>query len=105
MPTLASLADNLASGRTRSLTLVRDALDRIEAPDSEGRLAFVKVHREAALAAAEAMDRLRAAGLSPSPFAGIPISVKDLFDLAGEPTPAGSVVLADAAPAERDAPA
>lgn len=105
MPTLASLADDLASGRTRSLTLVRDALERIEAPDGEGRLAFIKVHREAALAAAEAMDTLRAAGLTPSPFAGIPISVKDLFDLAGEPTPAGSAVLADAAPAERDAPA
>lgn len=105
MPTLASLADDLASGRTRSLTLVSEALDRIEAPDGEGRLAFIKVHREAARAAAEAMDKLRAAGLSPSPFAGIPISVKDLFDLAGEPTPAGSVVLADTAPAERDAPA
>jgi len=104
-PTLANLADDLASGRTRSLTLVREALDRIEAPDGEGRFAFIKVHREAALAAAEAMDRLRAAGLTPSPFAGIPISVKDLFDLSGEPTPAGSVVLADTSPAERDAPA
>lgn len=105
MPTLANLADDLASGRTRSLTLVSEALDRIEAPDGEGRLAFIKVHRKAALAAAEAMDALRAAGLTPSPFAGIPISVKDLFDLAGEPTPAGSAVLSDAAPAERDAPA
>jgi aspartyl-tRNA(Asn)/glutamyl-tRNA(Gln) amidotransferase subunit A len=105
LPTLANLADDLASGRTRSLTLVREALARIEAPDGEGRLAFVKVHREAVLAAAEAMDKLRAAGLAPSRFAGIPISVKDLFDLAGEPTPAGSTVLADAPPAERDAPA
>lgn len=103
--TLSALADDLASGRTSSLALVREALARIDAPDGEGRLAFIKVHREAALIAAEAMDRLRAAGLAPSPFAGIPISVKDLFDLAGEPTTAGSTVLADAAPAERDAPA
>ncbi|MCO5092980.1 amidase [Bosea sp. (in: a-proteobacteria)] len=104
-PTLSALADDLAAGRTSALHLVREALARIDAPDGEGRRTFLKVHREAALAAAEAMDRLRAAGLQPSPFAGIPISVKDLFDLAGEPTTAGSTVLADAAPAERDAPA
>ena len=103
--TLSALADDLASGRTSALALVREALARIDAPDGEGKLAFIKVHREAALAAAEAMDKLRSAGLAPSRFAGIPISVKDLFDLAGEPTTAGSTVLADAAPAERDAPA
>lgn len=101
--TLSALADDLASGRTTSLALVREALARIDAPQGEGKLAFIKVHREAALAAAEAMDKLRTAGLAPSPFAGIPISVKDLFDLAGEPTTAGSTVLADAVPAERDA--
>lgn len=103
--TLSALAEDLASGRTSSLALTREALARIDAPEGEGRLAFVKVHRESALAAAEAMDRLRAAGLAPSPLAGIPISVKDLFDLAGEPTTAGSTVLADAPAALRDAPA
>jgi aspartyl-tRNA(Asn)/glutamyl-tRNA(Gln) amidotransferase subunit A len=103
--TLSALADDLASGRTSALALVREALARIDAPDGEGKLAFIKVHREAALAAAEAMDKLRTAGVAPSRFAGIPISVKDLFDIAGEPTMAGSTVLADAAPAERDAPA
>ena len=103
--TLPALADELASGRVNSVSLVREALSRIDAPDGEGKRAFIKVHREAALAAAEAMDKLRAAGIAPSPFAGIPISVKDLFDLAGEPTTAGSTVLADAAPAGHDAPA
>lgn len=103
--TLSALAEDLASGRTSSLALTREALARIDAPEGEGRLTFVKVHRESALAAAEAMDRLRAAGLAPSPLAGIPISVKDLFDLAGEPTTAGSTVLADAPAALRDAPA
>lgn len=103
--TLSALAEDLASGRTSSLVLTREALARIDAPEGEGRRTFVKVHREAAQAAAAAMDGLRAAGLAPSPFAGIPISVKDLFDLAGEPTAAGSTVLADAQPALRDAPA
>ncbi len=53
---------------------------------------------------ADAADALRRAGRSPGPLAGIPVSVKDLFDLAGEPTPAGSKVLADAPPATHNAP-
>jgi aspartyl-tRNA(Asn)/glutamyl-tRNA(Gln) amidotransferase subunit A len=48
---------------------------------------------------------LRRSGRAPSTFAGIPISVKDLFDLAGEVTTAGSKVLKNAAPAVADAPA
>ncbi len=103
--TLSALAADLAAGRASSRALVEEALARIEAPDGEGARAFVKVHRAAALAGADAMDALRGAGLAPSPFAGIPISVKDLFDLAGEPTPAGSRALADAPVAKADAPA
>ncbi len=49
------------------------------------------------------MDRLRAVNAAPSRFAGIPISVKDLFDVQGEVTRAGSRALADAPPAARDA--
>lgn len=106
MPTtLAALAAGLVTGRTTSSALVREAFDRVDDAAGEGRLAFLRLHREAAFAAAEATDRLRGAGLAPSPYAGIPISVKDLFDLAGEPTPAGSAVLAHAPPATRDAPA
>ena len=71
----------------------------------EGGRAFLKVHRAAALADADASDAARRHGHVPSPLAGLPVSIKDLFDIAGEPTPAGSVVLADAAPATADAPA
>ena len=49
------------------------------------------------------MDALRKRGAHPSRFAGIPISAKDLFDLAGDVTTAGSVVLKDASPATADA--
>ena len=49
--------------------------------------------------------RPRAHGAAPSPFAGIPVSIKDLFDIAGDVTTAGSVALRDAKAAERDAPA
>ena len=53
---------------------------------------------------ADAMDALRRAGRAPGRYAGIPVALKDLFDIAGEPTPAGSRVLADAPPAAAHAP-
>lgn len=103
--TLAQLARDLAEGRSSSLALTEQALARIKDPAGEGARAFVAVDRAKALAQAEASDRLRAAGVVPGPLAGIPISVKDLFDVQGEVTRAGSRALDDAAPAERDAPA
>ena len=103
--TLRELAAGLANGRLSAAQLVEEALARIADETGEGARAFVKVHADKARVAAKAADDLRNAGLAPSPFSGIPIAVKDLFDLAGEPTPAGSVVLADAAPAQTDAPA
>lgn len=104
-PTLSELAADLASGRTTSRALTAACLARIADPSGEGARAFVSVDAEAALAAADAQDTLRRAGAALSPFAGIPISVKDLFDVAGQVTAAGSRVLADAPAATRDAPA
>jgi len=103
--TLNDLARDLAAGKVTAAQLIEESLARIAEPAGEGARAFVKVHAEKARIAAKAADELRRAGLAPSRFAGIPIAVKDLFDLAGEPTPAGSTVLADAAPATSDAPA
>ena len=103
--TLNDLARDLAAGKVTAAQLIEESLARIAEPAGEGARAFVKVHAGKARIAAKAADELRKAGLAPSRFAGIPIAVKDLFDLAGEPTPAGSTVLADAAPATSDAPA
>ena len=50
------------------------------------------------------MDALRGAGRAPSPYAGIPISIKDLYDEAGVTTRSGSVVLNGAPPAKATAP-
>jgi len=102
---LAQAAAALAEGRTTAQALAEAALARIADPAGEGARTFVAVQAEEALAAARAMDALRAAGRAPSPWAGIPISVKDLFDQAGVPTRAGAVALADAPPAPRTAPA
>jgi len=102
-PTLASLADDLAAGRTTSRGLVEECLSRIADPAGEGQRVFIHVDREAALAAGDAMDGLRRANAAPSRFAGIPVSIKDLFDIKGQVTRAGSRALEDSAPAEADA--
>lgn len=105
LPPLSRLAADLAAGKTTSRALVETALARIADPDGQGATVFMHVDAEAARAAADGYDRLRAAGVVPSALAGIPVSVKDLFDVAGQVTRAGSRVLAAAAPAEADAPA
>src|SRR6202162_4996281 len=99
-PTLASLAEDLASGRTSARKLVDQCLARIADPAGEGIRAFIHVDAEAAIEAAEAMDRLREVKAAPSPFAGIPVSIKDLFDIRGQVTSAGSRALDDSPPAE-----
>jgi len=104
-PTLASLANDLDNGRTSARKLVDECLVRIADTSGEGARAFIHVDAEAAIEAAEAMDRLREVKAAPSPFAGIPVSVKDLFDIKGQVTRAGSRALDDSPPAETDAPA
>ena len=101
--TILHLARALDAGGTSSRRLVEEALARIADPAGEGARSFRVVYRDQALAAAEAQDRLRQAGYKPSPLAGLPVSIKDLFDVKGETTLAGSIALDDAAPAPRDA--
>jgi aspartyl-tRNA(Asn)/glutamyl-tRNA(Gln) amidotransferase subunit A len=104
-PTLASLAADLESGATSARKLVEECLAKIADPAGEGSRTFIHVDKDAALNAADAMDRLRKAHAAPSPFAGIPVSIKDLFDIKGQVTRAGSRALEeDCTPAEADAP-
>jgi aspartyl-tRNA(Asn)/glutamyl-tRNA(Gln) amidotransferase subunit A len=82
------------------------ALARIDDPQGEGARACLTVYREAARAAAEASDARHRAGVSLGPLDGTLVTLKDLFDVAGEVTRAGSRVLADEGHvAEADAPA
>ncbi len=104
MRTIEQLAQALAEGSTTSRGLVEEALARIADAAGEGARAFIRVHAESARAMADAMDALRRAGRAPTRYAGIPVALKDLFDIAGEPTPAGSRALADAPPATAHAP-
>src|SRR5690349_22210483 len=103
-PTLATLAADLDAGRTTARKLVEDCLARIADPAGEGARAFIHVDRDAALTTADAMDHLRKARAAPSRYAGIPVSIKDLFDIKGQVTRAGSRALEDSPLAETDAP-
>jgi aspartyl-tRNA(Asn)/glutamyl-tRNA(Gln) amidotransferase subunit A len=103
VPTLATLADDLENGRTSARKIVDGCLERIADASGEGQRTFIHVDAEAAIEAAEAMDRLREIKAAPSPFAGIPVSIKDLFDIRGQVTRAGSRALDDSAPAAADA--
>jgi aspartyl-tRNA(Asn)/glutamyl-tRNA(Gln) amidotransferase subunit A len=104
MHTIAEAAATLEAG-AKSRGLIEQCLARINEKSGEGARTFLKVHADTALAAADFYDRLRAKGAAPSRFAGIPVSLKDLFDVAGDVTTAGSIALRDAAPATGDAPA
>jgi aspartyl-tRNA(Asn)/glutamyl-tRNA(Gln) amidotransferase subunit A len=102
--TVLEITADLANGRTSSRQLIEAALAQIADPAGEGARTFVKVYGESARAAADAQDRLRQAGYVASPLAGLPVSLKDLFDVSGERTLAGSKALDDSPPAARDAP-
>lgn len=94
-------ADALAAGTLAARDHLESCLAAADCED--GRRAFITVNTDAARAEADRTDAARAAGRPLPPFAGVTLSVKDLFDIAGEVTRAGSRVLDDAAPAERDA--
>jgi aspartyl-tRNA(Asn)/glutamyl-tRNA(Gln) amidotransferase subunit A len=102
--TVLDITADLANGRTSSRELIEASLAQIADPAGEGARTFVKVYGDSARAAADAQDRLRKAGYVASPLAGLPVSLKDLFDVSGERTLAGSKALDDSPPATLDAP-
>ena len=100
---IGRLLDDLREGRTSSVALTRQALAAIDDSAGEGVRAFTRVYREAALATARSCDEAHALGIEAGPLAGIPISIKDLFDVRGESTRAGSNSRDAAPPATADA--
>jgi aspartyl-tRNA(Asn)/glutamyl-tRNA(Gln) amidotransferase subunit A len=100
--TLLDLPLRLAKREFTSRELVEQALAAIDDPAGEGARTFIRVHRDSALAEADRVDAMRRAGAELHPLAGIPISIKDLFDEAGVTTLGGSRVRVGAPVAERD---
>ena len=103
LDTIAHRQAAIVAGETTAAALVDDACARAEAPEGEGGLVFLSHYGEAARLQVRHADAMRAAGVDPGPLAGMPISIKDLFDVAGETTRAGSIVRQSAEPAAADA--
>jgi aspartyl-tRNA(Asn)/glutamyl-tRNA(Gln) amidotransferase subunit A len=87
-----------------NLQRLDDCLARIHDSQGEGKRTYIRLFEDQARACASAWDAMHDAGMPLPPLAGMPVSVKDLFDVAGTTTTAGSVALKDAAPAQQDAP-
>ncbi|MCA1442111.1 hypothetical protein I6F07_18195 [Ensifer sp. IC4062] len=102
--TIVNLAKARGSGALRFTDLAIRATDRAEALKQAGSHALTRIWREDSLAAACHEDRLHDEGVpSASLLAGMPIVVKDNFDVRGDVTQAGSGSLANSLPAQRDA--
>ncbi|MCJ2123293.1 AtzE family amidohydrolase [Methylobacterium sp. J-077] len=97
----ATIAAAITEGRASARATVASALDRIARID--GRVgAFTDVLTERALARADALDAAIGRGEPAGPLAGVPFAVKNLIDVAGLPTRAGSTINRDRPPAARD---
>lgn len=102
---LTTLAARLDSGKTTSRDLVEWAAQQLQECGEDGQRSFVEHDLTAARELADTIDKRRARGDSLPPFAGIPVTVKDLFDVAGQTTRAGSLLRdgEPAAPADAEA--
>lgn len=102
LPDLDTLNARLREGTTSRAQIVEQAAARAATPAAEA--VFLHSTFDAAAQVARAADAASRAGKALHPLAGLPVSVKDLYDVAGEVTRAASLVRADAAPAAADAP-
>jgi aspartyl-tRNA(Asn)/glutamyl-tRNA(Gln) amidotransferase subunit A len=101
--TAAEIAGAVGEGRASASASIEAALARIE--ERDGRYnSFTAVTAERALAKARQLDEAIAAGQPVPPLAGVPFAVKNLFDIEGLPTIAGSKINRDRSPAAADSP-
>jgi 1-carboxybiuret hydrolase len=100
--TAADIAAAVAAGQISATSVVETTLARIRECDPLLN-SFTTVVEQRALARARALDDARARGERGGPLAGVPFAVKNLFDVAGLPTIAGSKINREAPPATRDA--
>jgi len=99
--TAATLANTFRKGRADPVAVVEEVFERIE--KSGDPAIFIETLRARAVAEAKAARKRLKAGKPASPLDGVPIAWKDLFDIEGRVTTAGSIVLKSDPPAKRDA--
>lgn len=97
-----AIAADVRAGRRSAVSVVTGVIADMEIRDTRFN-SVTRILGAAAVAQAEEVDRAVAAGKDPGPLAGVPFGVKDLFDVRGEVTTAGSIVLRDNLPATADA--
>ncbi|MEP9353721.1 AtzE family amidohydrolase [Xanthobacter sp. KR7-65] len=100
--TAAEIAAAVTAGSVTARAVTEATLARIAAVDGAVN-AFTDVTAERARARADAIDAARAAGSALGPLAGVPFAVKNLFDIAGLATRAGSKINRALLPSARDA--
>jgi Asp-tRNA(Asn)/Glu-tRNA(Gln) amidotransferase A subunit family amidase len=103
IPSITEAANQLRNGRASPRDLVEQCLDQIEQFESQIH-AWVSVDADGARRIADELGQEAAKGKWRGPLHGIPVGIKDIFDVAGWPTRAGSPLREDAPPAETDAP-
>lgn len=99
--TIGALRARIARGELTHEALIEQVLDGAAQPAAAH--VFTRLYADAALAAARHADAARKAGVQTAPLAGLPVSIKDLYDVAGETTLAGSIACQGEPPAARDA--
>lgn len=103
MQSIDQIISDLHHGKISSRHLTEQCLGRIEQdPEQAGRV-YLKTFADSALRQSELFDQLRAEGIVLSPLMGLPISVKDLVDMEGQPTTAGSTFMASVRPVTKNA--
>jgi aspartyl-tRNA(Asn)/glutamyl-tRNA(Gln) amidotransferase subunit A len=103
--TLQDLSSDLAAGRTTSAALAEACLAAAADPQGEGKRVFIELDRASVLKDAQLSDARRKQGGDIHPCSGLLISIKDLFDVKGQISKAGSITLNDRPAALSDAPA
>jgi aspartyl-tRNA(Asn)/glutamyl-tRNA(Gln) amidotransferase subunit A len=99
---LENWLEMLASGQTTSRQLLEECLARANDRSGEGARVFTKIYGEPERKRADSIDKQHRNGRTARLLEGLPVSIKDLFDVAGETTLAGSMVLTDAFAASQD---
>jgi len=99
---VADLDRRLDHRQIDAQTLLCRTLNKIEAMQTQSGCTFTRTYEDTARMEAICADKQRLEGNKISPLTGIPVSVKDLCDVRGDITRAGSTVLSQAPPASRD---
>jgi AtzE family amidohydrolase len=99
---VVAISSAVRSGALSAVEVTRAALDSIWTSDPDLNC-FTAVLADRALAEASSVDQKIARGEDPGPLAGVPFAAKNLFDIRGIPTLAGSIVRAGSAPPAYDA--